>query len=136
MADYCATADVIRELPGITIDVTTKPSITEVDQFCSDITVDMDARMRAVGIPVSITDTDLLKFLTPIAINGVKAKVLRANVEGEQDTAAIYETLYQDAMRRIEQRPSIIRETDSPGQPEGTSRDDEDIRFTRTGEEW
>lgn len=136
MANYCLTSDVIRELPSITIDSTSKPSESEVDQFCADITADMDARMRAVGILTPITDEDILKILKPMAINGVKAKVIRANVEGEQDTAVIYETLYQDAMRRIEQRPSIIRETDSPGQPEGSAREDEDIRFTRTGEEW
>lgn len=136
MADYCVTADIVRELPSITIGVSTKPSTAEVTQFCSDITADMDARMRAVGILVPITDTELLKILNPIAINGVKAKVIRANVEGVQDTATIYETLYQDAMRRIEQRPSIIRDTDDPGQPEGTERDDDDIQFTRTGDEW
>jgi len=136
MADYCTTDDVVRELPSITIDVNTKPSTTEVDQFCSDITAEMDARMRAVGILTPITEADGLKVLEPIAINGVKAKVVRANVEGEQETGAIYETLYQDAMKRIEQRPSIIRETDSPGQPEGSSREDEDIQFTRTGVEW
>jgi len=136
MADYCLVADIIRELPSITIGADTKPSTTEVDQFCSDITADMDARMRAVGILTPVTDAEALKVLEPIAINGVKAKVIRANVEGKQDTAVIYETLYQDAMKRIEQRPSIIRETDTPGQPEGSSREDEDIQFTRTGVEW
>lgn len=136
MADYCKTDDVVRELPSIIIGADTKPSTTEVDQFCSDITADMDARMRAVGILTSVTDAEALKVLEPIAINGVKAKVVRANVEGKQETGAIYETLYQDAMRRIEQRPSIIRETDTPGQPGGSSREDEDIQFTRTGVEW
>lgn len=136
MADYCTTTDVIRELPSITIDGSSKPSTSDVDQFCFDITADMDSRIRAVGITIPVTDNDLLEILKPIAINGVKAKVVRANEEGEQETAAIYESLYQDAMRRIEQRPSILRETDNPGQPEGKSRDDDNIKFTRTGEEW
>ena len=138
MADYCLTDDVIRELPNITIDATTKPSPSEVDQFCADITAEMDARMRAVGITVPVDDEDLLKVLKPIAINGVKAKVLRAKQleEGDEERASTFEELYQSAMERIERRPSILREEDSPGQPQGTERDDDDIAFTRTGSEW
>ena len=135
---YCATTDVIRELPNVTIDGTTKPSTTEVDQFCTDIDAEMDARMRAVGLIVPVTDADGLAVLKPIAVNGVKAKVLRAThiQDGEDGQAVTYEELYQSAMQRIENNPSIIRETDSPGQPQGTARDDDDILFTRTGTEW
>ena len=135
---YCATTDVIRELPNVTIDGTTKPSTTEVDQFCTDIDAEMDARMRAVGLIVPVTDADGLAVLKPIAVNGVKAKVLRAThiQDGEDGQAMTYEELYQSAMQRIENNPSIIRETDSPGQPQGTARDDDDILFTRTGTEW
>ena len=43
MADYCTTADVVRELPNISISSSTKPSTTEVDQFCSDITAEQTA---------------------------------------------------------------------------------------------
>ena len=138
MADYCASDDVIRELPEVTIDASTKPSKSEVDQFCSDITAEMDARLRAVGISVPVMDEDLLKVLKPIAVNGAKAKVLRAKQleEGGSERAATFEELYQSALGRIESRPSILRETESPGQPEGTERSDEDIRFTRTGDEW
>jgi hypothetical protein len=135
VADYCVSDDVIRELPEVTIDSTTKPSKTEVDQFCSDVTAEMDARLRAVGISVPVTDADLLKVVKPIAVNGAKAKVLRAKEE-EDERAATFEELYQSALGRIEARPSILRETESPGQPEGTARDDDDIRFTRTGDEW
>jgi len=138
MADYCTKDDVIRELPNFEIDGSTKPSDTEVTQFCSDITAEMDARMRAVGITIPVDDEDLLKVLKPIAINGVKAKVLRAKQleEGDEELAATFEELYQGALERIERRPSILREEDSPGQPQGTEREDDDIRFTRTGEEW
>jgi hypothetical protein len=138
MADYCTSDDVIRELPEVKIDVSTKPSKSEVDQFCSDVTAEMDARLRAVGIAVPVTDADLLKVLKPISVNGVKAKVLRAKQleEGEGERSAVFEELYQQALGRIEDRPSILRETDSPGQPEGTTRNDEDIRFMRTGEVW
>jgi len=138
MADYCTNNDVIRELPNIKIDETTKPSDTEVTQFCSDITAEMDARMRAVGITIPVDDEDLLKVLKPIAVNGVKAKVLRSKQleEGDEERAATFEELYQGALERIERRPSILREEDSPGQPQGTEREDTDIRFTRTGEQW
>jgi hypothetical protein len=138
MADYCTTADVVRELPNIKIDASTKPSTTEVEQFCSDITAEMDARMRAVGITIPVTDSDLLQVLKPIAVNGVKAKILRSKQleEGDEERAATFEELYQGALERIERRPSILREEDEPGQPQGTEREDTDIRFTRTGEEW
>lgn len=136
MASYCVTDDVVRELPYLTIDATSKPSHAEVDEFCFDLTADMDARFRAVGIEVPITDEDLLMVVKPIAVEGVKAKVLRANQDGEFETAKIFEDLYQEAMKRIEARPSILRETDNPEQPEGTSREDENIKFTRSGSEW
>jgi len=135
MADYCVSDDVIRELPEVKIDSTTLPSKVEVDQFCSDVTAEMDARLRAVGISVPVTDEDLLKVLRPIAVNGAKAKVLRAKQE-EDERAATFEELYQSALGRIEARPSILRETENPGRPEGTARDDDDVRFTRTGDEW
>ena len=138
MAVYCYAGDVVRELPNIEISADTKPSTSEVYQFCVDVSADMEARMRAVGIFTPVTDADLLKVLKPIAINGVKAKVLRAKQfeEGDEERAATFEELYQGALERIERRPSILREEDSPGQPQGTERKDEDIRFTRTGEEW
>ncbi len=138
MANYCASADVIRELPLIAITVATKPTIIETDAFCTDITADMDSRMRAVGIVVPVVDAEGLLVLKPIAINGVKAKVMRAKAleTGDDGQAATYEELYQSAMGRIEERPSIIRDTDSPGQPEGTSRADDDIAFHRAGGDW
>jgi hypothetical protein len=138
MADYCTKDDVIRELPNIEITGSTKPSEDEVTQFCSDITAEMDARMRAVGITVPVEDEDLLKVLKPIAINGVKAKVLRAKQleEGDEERAQTFEDLYQAALERIERRPSIVREEDEPGQPQGTERNDSDIPFSRTREDW
>ncbi len=136
MANYCTSDDVIRELPYITIDATSKPSLADVNQFCQDISVDMDARLRTVGIDVPVEDDDLLLILLPIAINGVIAKVLRANQDGEFENAKVYEDLYQRDLARIEQRPSILRENDSPGQPEGTARGDKDIRFRVKTEDW
>ncbi len=135
---YCATADVVRELPWITIGVGTKPTTAEVDQFCLDIDADMNARMRAVGIPTPLTDGDALSVLKPIAVNGVKAKVLRAKKTEAEDaeSADVYEQLYQDAMGRIESNPAIVRELDNPGAPQGTERLDADIPFGRTTETW
>lgn len=133
MANYCTVNDIERELPKITI-----TAEADVTQFCTDITAEMEARMRAVGITVPVTDADLLVVLKPIAINGVKAKVLRTKQleEGDEERSATFEELYQAALERIENRPSIIREEDSPGQPQGTERNDNDIPFTRTGEDW
>jgi len=136
MANYCTAEDVIRELPHIKIDATTKPSTTEVGTFCLEITADMDARMRAVGILIPITDEDVLKVFKPIAVNGVKAKILRAKQLGDQEQTIIYEKLYQDAMARIERNPVIVQKQDFFNQPEGTSREDKDIRFTRAGYDW
>jgi hypothetical protein len=136
MASYCLTEDVIVELPYLTIDETSKPSEAEVDEFCFEVTAEMDARFRAVGILVPITDEDALMVVKPIALNGVKARALRANQDGEFENAKIYEDLYQDSMKRIETRPSILGEQNNPEQPEGSSREDEDIKFTRSGSEW
>ena len=136
MADYCTTADIVRELPHVKIDGTTKPSADEVTQFCADITADMDARFRAVGLEVPIADEGPLKVVKPIAVNGVKAKVLRAKQLGDQEQTVIYEKIYQDAMARIERNPAILLTQDTYGQPEGTAREDEDIQFKRTEDDW
>lgn len=135
---YCTTDDVSRELPLITISADTRPSTSEVDQFCADVVADMDARMRGVGIVTPVTDAVALAVLAPIAVNGVKAKVLRAKrtEAGDAELASVYEQLYQDAMGRIERNPAIVRETDSPGTPQGTQRLDTDVPFTRRGDEW
>ena len=63
MAVYCYAGDVVRELPNIEISVATKPSTSEVYQFCVDISADMEARMRAVGIITPVIDADLVKVL-------------------------------------------------------------------------
>jgi len=109
-----------------------------VDQFCLDIDADMNGRMQAVGIVTPVTDAAALAVLKPIAVNGVKAKVLRAKKTeaGDAELASVYEQLYQDAVSRIERNPAIVRETDSPGMPQGTERLDTDIPFTRGGDEW
>jgi hypothetical protein len=135
---YCVTADVSAALPDITIGLATKPTTAQVDQYCLDISADMDRRFNAVGITVPVVDADLLAFLKPIAVNGVLAKLLRAKQaeDGSGEQAATFEGLYQDAMQRIEMRPSILRETDAPGRPQGTARSTDDIAFTRTGTEW
>ncbi|HUW34108.1 MAG TPA: hypothetical protein VM223_21075 [Planctomycetota bacterium] len=135
---YCTSADVLRELPHITIDATTQPSADGVTQFCTDVAAEIDARLRAVSITVPVTDEDGLAVLKPLSINGVKAKILRAKEleDGEAEQAATYEELYQTALERIERRPSMLRTEDSPGQVEGIERDDEDIAFTRMGTEW
>lgn len=98
----------------------------------------MNARMRGVGILTPVTDGAALAVLKPIAVNGVKAKVLRAKKTeaGDAELASVYEQLYQDAMGRIEGNPAIVRETDSPGTPQGTERLAADIPFTRGGDQW
>ena len=138
MADYCTTADVQQELSLYNIATDSDPSTTDVDQYCTDITADMNGRMHAVGIDTPVTDSDPLAILRPIAVNGVAAKVLRSKTAkgGDPEWAETYQELYDDAMDRIERRPSIIREDDSPGTPQGTARDDDDIKFSRTGTEW
>lgn len=133
---YCDVYDVQAELPYITISASTEVTTTEVEQFCEDIEADMDSRMRAVGITVPVTDSTALEFLLPIAVNGVKAKLLRAlrMQEGDGDRAQVYEELYQAAMARIEANPAIVREDEAPGSPEGSAR--EATPFTRGGYEW
>lgn len=133
---YCDSYDVQAELPYITITESTDVTTAEVEQFCADIAADMDTRMRAAGIPVPVADTTALEFLVPIAVNGVKAKLLRAKrlQEGDGDRAQTYEQLYQDAMQRIERNPAMVREDDNPGQPEGSTRGAPPL--SRDGSEW
>lgn len=138
MADYCTTGQVLVELALRDVDADSDPSTADVDQYCADITAEMDGRMHAVGIDTPVTDPDLLPRLQLIAVNGVAAKLLRSKTVkgGDPEWAETYQALYDAQMARIEERPSYIRETDTPGHPQGTARDDDDIKFTRTGQEW
>jgi hypothetical protein len=135
---YCTTADVLKQLALSEISATSDPSITDVDQYCIDISAEMDARMRAVGVALPVTDADRLIHLNEVAVNGVAAKVLRAKTVkgGDPEWADTYQGLYDAKMARIVERPAIVGATDYPGQPEGTERDDDDIQVTRLGTEW
>jgi hypothetical protein len=110
MADYCALADVQQKMQHITFTVTSKPKTTDVTHFCGEITVEMDAKMRSVGVTLPITDADKLELLQKISINGVIAIVYRS-IEMETERSEMYQKLYEDALNEILENPAIISET-------------------------
>lgn len=114
---YCTWQDVNAKMQEIEIDANSNPNITEVTEFINEISADMDAKMQSAGITVPVTDADKLLVLKPIAVNGVKAEVLRS--VGQYEDAESLQKLYDAAMNSIINNPAIIEAeeatTTSPG---------------------
>lgn len=119
MANYCTYSDVQAKLQNITLTDSSNPTTTEVTAFCTQVTEWMNARFRVVGIDTPITDSNLLDLVKPIAANGVTAEVLRS-VEMESESAAVFQDLYERALEKIEQNPSILQENTVLASPGGS----------------
>lgn len=134
MAGYIDEYDITAKLQHLTLTASSNPTITEVTDMIDDIEAEMDARFQAAGITVPITDSDKIKVVTPIAINGVCAEVLRS-IDMEGEAAATRQELYEKAMKNIEKYPAILEETSvAYASPEGSSAGARPFR--RNGRDW
>lgn len=133
MAGYIDIYDITAKLQHISIDSTSNPSSSEVGDMIDEIEAAMDARFAAAGISIPITLAAKILVVTPIAINGVCAEVLRA-ADVNPDMAAERQRLYDHAMANIEKHPEILRETsESFSVPAGSSGKP---RFHRAQRDW
>jgi hypothetical protein len=134
MAGYIDERDIMAKLQHITFSASSNPTITEVTDMIDDVEAEMDARFQAAGVPIPITDSAKIKVVTPIAINGVCAEVLRS-IDMESEAAATRQELYEKAMRNIEKQPAIlVEESEIYASPDGSRSASRP--FHRSGRDW
>lgn len=131
---YIEISDVQAALQHVTISDTSDPNTTEVNIFITQVEASMDARFNGVGIIVPVTGTAKLNVVKPIAIDGVKARVLRS-IDLESEAAIICQRLYEEAMKGIEKNPSILNETGITSSVPGGS-DRGEIKFRKDVRQW
>jgi hypothetical protein len=106
--NHCTHVDVSSEMQNIpAFTSTTKPTDTEVTNWCTDTTADIDAVLASIGITLPVTDADKLTILRVLAVWGVCARVLRS-LEMQSDAAEMYQKLYDNKIKQITANPSII----------------------------
>lgn len=133
---YCTTSDVQALLPKFVLSTTTKPTLTQVEQFCDDVAAEIDIYLARGGAstPVS-TPTTLVTWLRKISGAGVAAMTLKAMFPDQLGPAetpayAFFEKQYQDALK-------LMKDGDFISSIVGTSGDLSDVStyFTRNPDE-
>ncbi|MBN2531893.1 MAG: hypothetical protein JXB88_03320 [Spirochaetales bacterium] len=132
---YCDISDVQKRIQHITFSPTSRPSDTDITDFCEVISEEMDGKMQAVGIVLPVTDPSKLKILKKIAIDGVAAQVYRS-VEMESDIAEVYQDLYEKAMKQIMERPAIISQSNTAQTGVSYFKDTSERHFKREEKDW
>ena len=108
MADYAGHADVEATVAGRTyaFSGTTKPTDTEVDAYCGQITQELNGVMEAAGYTVPVTDADALKLLKLYCCYGVIPLVEMSRTPDElkgdeKNLGDIYRGWYEAALKAI-----------------------------------
>jgi hypothetical protein len=117
MADYCTVAEVAAELPHLTINATSKPTMAQVTTWCGDITAEMDAHFSAAGIVVPVTDATKLKVVKQIALYGVAARIMIALEVVGGGKAVDYNAMYRQRLKDVDANPAILS---TPSAQKGT----------------
>lgn len=134
---YCTVDDLNDYAAHLDIDDYTDPTSTEVTAMIATVDTIMDQKFKSVGVTVPVTDSDLLQVVKDISINGSLARLYRS-MSAEPETAAIFQGLFDDAIKEILKRPSILSSGDNEAAtPEGsTRRDGADAPFERGVTQW
>ena len=135
MAAYCTHSDVSAQLKRLTLSGTSSPTQTEVGGYADLVTADMDSRMQAAGVTCPVTDATKLVVLKQVAVNGVIAIILRA-IQMNLDEAAERQRLYDEALDRIAENPSIVQSAQSNGAYPTGSTAQETRPFRRDEQDW
>jgi hypothetical protein len=84
---YATIGDVIKKAPNITISAQTKPSISDVADYLSDIESEVNAYLMQAGYQVPLTGgPETLKILRDLVAQGALAKTLQAIIAGRGAT--------------------------------------------------
>lgn len=128
---YCAIDDVRRFMPkNAVIGASSEPTETEVTQFCSDITLDLNICLQSAGYALPVTDVDQLAWLKDLCAKGVAARVLKimfpqAEGPGSQGIGKDYQKQYDQARDDI-LKMRVLVTTAGPGLnvPTGSRNED------------
>ena len=134
---YCTTTDIQAKIPYTTFSATSKPTLTQVSDYCDDISADMDEKFQSVGVTVPVTDSDKLKLLTRVACFGVVAEVYRSQ-DNNIEKAKMYQDLYDKEMKYILANPDILLATaEVTNAPQFTQTDStRTVPFARETDGW
>jgi len=108
MAAYITHEDVEKLIAGrdYSFDNATKPTATQVDEYCEQKTVEIDGVLKQAGYVTPVVDADALKLIELYVAYGVASLVEPSYMpdlieSSERDLATYYGKLYKDALNRI-----------------------------------
>jgi hypothetical protein len=94
---YAVVGDVRKKAPNITLDASSKPSVSDVTDYITDVESELNAYLAAAGYTVPLTGgPETLKILREIVAQGTLAKVLQAIVAGRGVATDIGQKAAQD----------------------------------------
>lgn len=115
MGDYAATSDIKAKLPNRTIDGSSKPTATEVDQWITEVEAEINSELLAAGVTNGSKVTsparavELLKRYTAF---GVTAQIKKAYVAGhdldDPDVGDADLEQYRNFIERIRTNPHWV----------------------------
>ena len=107
---YITHSDIENLIAGrsYAFSVSTKPTDTQVDAYCTQISQEVDGVLEQAGYVAPVTDSDALETIKLYCAYGVVplVEISRTPDEieaAERDIAAFYSKLYKDALERIRQ---------------------------------
>lgn len=117
---YCDSYDVASNLKRFQSGFTslTEPSNAEVDDFCDEVSVEIDATCIAAGVALPLTGANPLKLAKSWAILGASARVLRA-AEVEPERADVLQKMFDEKLKLLLKNPAMLQdatiEQEAPG---------------------
>lgn len=134
--DYCVTADIQTYLANFKIDAGSDPSVTQVDQMCTDVSENIIDPVVGRYLDLPIVGDVGLNYLKQWAINCVLASVYRA-IESEPALSIIYDDKCQGMKHAFENDPGLVEEPFSPNeraQVKGSTRPE--TNWKRNESQW
>ena len=110
---YCTFGDVETELASTSLSDSSRITQVDVEKLIDRISNIIDSRMSAVGINVPITQpAAALAVLKSVCVAGVAWRVMRIIQvrESERQKIEDYKMSYDEQIKRILDKPSIITE--------------------------
>lgn len=110
---YATLADVEDRLPNITLgdpvyNTTCKPTEAQVTTWLEDVSANViDPVVRTLVSTMPVVDTYGLAFLETMAVNYVCAQIMRS-LDRDPAIIAEYQAAFDDAMKLIQKRPTIL----------------------------
>ena len=137
MADYCTAVDVQVYLANFVLDATSQPTLTQVEQMCTDVSDNLiDPIIRRI-ISLPVTDAQGLLYLQQWSTNCVLASIYRA-IESEPNVSIIYDDKCTEFKQAFMDDPGLVV-TPTPGAsdtPRGGGSTRPDPVWVKNEQQW